>query len=194
MRNIILLLICTLAFTFSSCSSQNEDLAQDVGNNDLEAFCDSIQLFSIETKGIIDSLAEKSFNYNTQNTRAQKLDEDSLNNLVTKLSVKTETFLIDNNVDVDSIYIEGGNKEKIAYIGLMLLDYEKLYTTNYASTRASIGDCVLRGTGIGELFSNKVLTKRAVMRIIIKAGLKRAAPYVGWGLFLGETAACLAGY
>ncbi len=76
----------------------------------------------------------------------------------------------------------------------MLLDYEKLYTANYISTRASIGDCVLRGAGIGELFSNRVLTKRAVMRIIIKAGLKRAAPYAGWGLFLGETAACLAGY
>ncbi len=92
MKNIILLFICVLAFTISSCSSQNNDFTQDVGNNNLVAFHDSLQLFSSKTKGIIDSLAEKSFNYNTQNTRAQKLDEDSLNILVTKLSVKTENF------------------------------------------------------------------------------------------------------
>lgn len=74
----------------------------------------------------------------------------------------------------------------------MFLDYERLSSTNY--TRASIVDCVLRGAGISELFTSKVLSKRAVMRIIIKAGLKRAAPYVGWGLFICDTAACLAGY
>ena len=81
----------------------------------------------------------------------------------------------------------------MAYIGLMLLDYEKIYISNQNTTRASIGDCVLRGAGIGDLAARGI-SKRFVMRMFIKAALKRCVPYVGWGLFLGETAACLAGY
>jgi len=60
-------------------------------------------------------------------------------------------------------------------------------------TRASIGDCILRAAGVGELVG-KAVGKRSVMKILIKASLKRAVPYLGWGLAIGEGAACLAGY
>lgn len=192
MKKTKLFIIWIFALCISSCTSQTEELSQVPTQNDIIAFHDSLQILSNETKGIIDRLAEKSFNYNTSNTRAQKLDEDSLDYLISKLSIKTQDFLIKNGINTDSIYIEGGNKEQLAYIGLLLLDYEKL--SSIPQTRASIRDCVLSGAGLSELFSNKVLSKRAVMRIIIKAGLKRAVPYLGWALFISETAACLAGY
>ncbi len=192
MKKTKLFIIWIFALCISSCTSQTEELSQVPTQNDIIAFHDSLKILSNETKGIIDSLAEKSFNYNTSNTRAQKLDEDSLDYLISKLSIKTQDFLIENGINTDSIYIEGGNKEQLAYIGLLLLDYEKL--SSIPQTRASIRDCVLSGAGLSELFSNKVLSKRAVMRIIIKAGLKRAVPYLGWALFISETAACLAGY
>lgn len=192
MKKTLLFILWIFALCISSCTSQTDELSQESTQNDIIAFHDSLQIFSNETKGIIDSLAEKSFNYNTSNTRAQKLDEDSLDYLISKLSIKTEDFLIENGINTDSIYIEDSNKEQLAYIGLLLLDYEKL--SSIAQTRTSIGDCVLRGAGLGELFSTKVLSKRTVLKIIIKAGLKRATPYIGWSLFIGETAACLAGY
>lgn len=154
MKKTKLFIIWIFALCISSCTSQTEELSQVPTQNDIIAFHDSLQILSNETKGIIDSLAEKSFNYNTSNTRAQKLDEDSLDYLISKLSIKTQDFLIKNGINTDSIYIEGGNKEQLAYIGLLLLDYEKL--SSIPQTRASIRDCVLSGAGLSELFSNKV--------------------------------------
>ena len=60
-------------------------------------------------------------------------------------------------------------------------------------TRASLGDCILRAAGIGDLVK-KGLGKRVVLKALIKAGLKRSIPYIGWGLAIGEGAACLAGH
>lgn len=80
----------------------------------------------------------------------------------------------------------------MAYIGTLILDYNK--ATNAENlTRASIGDCVLRAAGVGDLVGRAV-SRRAVMRVLIKAALKRSVPYLGWGLAIGEGAACLAGY
>ena len=176
---------------FGACSNVAEDDAQKSTLNSDEAFHSDLQVFKNQTKGIIDSLAEKSFNYNTTSTRTRSLDEDTLDVLVTALATQTEEFLINNEINTDSIYSEG-SKEQMAYIGLLLLDYEKTYLANQ-TTRASIGDCVLRGAGIGELAA-RGLSRRAVMRVMIRASLKRCVPYLGWGLFIGETAACLAGY
>lgn len=80
------------ALCIHSCSSQTDEQIQASTQNDITAFHESLQKFNNETIGTIDSLAEKSFSYNTSSTRAQKADDDSLDYLVSKLSLKTEVF------------------------------------------------------------------------------------------------------
>lgn len=191
MKKIIFILLGIASLIFGACSNVAEfDEPSSTLNSEEDFHCD-LQVFKNQTKGIIDSLAEKSFNYNTTSTRTRSLDEDTLDVLVTALATQTEKFLNNNEINTDSIY-SVGSKEQMAYIGLLLLDYEKTYLVNQ-TTRASIGDCVLRGAGIGELTA-RGLSKRTVMRLMLKVALKRCVPYIGWGLFIGETAACLAGY
>lgn len=52
---------------------------------------------------------------------------------------------------------------------------------------------MLRAAGLGDIVK-RGLGKRVVLKALIKAGLKRSIPYIGWGLAIGEGAACLAGY
>ena len=192
MKYLIITLVGLYSLCLCSCNSEIENFTETPQAENAPAFHQELQVFGIQTKATIDSLAEKSFNYNTVSKEKQKLDEDSLANLVTTLAEETEFFLKDNDMNVDSVK-QVLNKEQIAYVGLMLLDYEKIYLAQENGSRASIGDCVLRGAGIGELVARGV-SKRIVMRVMIKAAMKRCVPYIGWGLFLGETAACLAGY
>lgn len=182
------LFVGLLVLTFSGCS-QDSNVVQ-LSTEDNGTFLKELRSFKEQTKPIIDSLADKSFNYNTSSTRAMLLDNDTLDVLVKHLAQETSTLLEASDIDTDSLYNEGGT-ERLAYIGLILLDYEKSFSN--VQTRASIGECVLRGAGLGDL-TVRTLERKAVLRIVIKAGLKRVVPYVGWGLFLGETAACLAGY
>ena len=63
---------------------------------------------------------------------------------------ETEVFLVQNDIDVSEIKNCKDGEYRMAYIGTLILDYNKAMNAENL-TRASIGECVLRGAGAGEL-------------------------------------------
>lgn len=63
---------------------------------------------------------------------------------------ETEVFLVQNDIDVSEIKNCKDGEYRMAYIGTLILDYNKAMNAENL-TRASIGECVLRGAGAGDL-------------------------------------------
>lgn len=63
---------------------------------------------------------------------------------------ETEVFLVQNDIDVSEIKNCKDGEYRMAYIGTLILDYNKAMNAENL-TRASIGECVLRGAGAGYL-------------------------------------------
>jgi hypothetical protein len=76
---------------------------------------------------------------------------------------------------------------RIAAIALALAEYD--IETNSISTRTTFFGCCLEAAGVKDLMSG---TLKSVAKQIGKAVLKRAVPYVGWGLAAVSMAMCLA--
>lgn len=188
--NFKFLAVIAWCLTMVSCSNNDSELETTesyVEDADMK-FISDVHQFSNDVTELLLKMAEKSNNYNSYSTRSMHLDEEIMNNYVSDLANSTQTFLIENGIEMNDL--DSLDEGRMAYVGLMLVDYDKIQN----ATRASVGDCVLRGAGLGELVGGKVMSRRTVMKMFIKAGLKRAVPYVGWGLFASETAACLMGY
>lgn len=186
------LMLMGVIVLFSACSSNTneENFIPDSASQDEKVI--GLEQFQQTTSPIIEKLAEKSFNYNTTSTRSMQADNDTLRELSACLSVETKKLLEQNDIDVSEILNEEDGDYRMAYLGLLILDYEKV-TNAEDLTRASIDDCVLKAAGLGELVG-KAVSKKVVMRALIKCALKRAIPYIGWGMAIADGAACLAGY
>lgn len=185
----IMMMLGTIGVTIS-CSS-SDDFNKQEANTDAQEEIVGFEQFKKHTSPIISQLAEKSFDFNTSTTRSLQADNDTLKSLSDNLARETSELIKLNDFDISEFLDVDDSEYRLAYLGLLLLDYERINTQN--TTRASIGDCILRAAGVGELVG-KAVGKRTVMKILIKASLKRAVPYLGWGLAIGEGAACLAGY
>lgn len=185
----IIMMLGTIGVTISCTSyGDNEKLES---NPVAEEKIVGIEQFKQHTSPIISQLAEKSLDFNTSTTRSIQADNDTLQILSNDLEREVSKLLEQNDFDISEFLEVDDSEYRLAYLALLLLDYEQAYAQNI--TRASIGDCILRAAGVGELVG-KAVGKRSVMKILIKASLKRAVPYLGWGLAIGEGAACLAGY
>lgn len=186
------LAILVVSLVAASCTNNDEiselTTQSEIMNTDGVEFANDVHQFSNSNAALLVEMAKESNNYNTTSTRAMQADDKQLNAYVEALASHTRAFLIENGIEAGEM--EGLDNGRMAYVGLMLVDYDK----TIHATRASIGDCVLRGAGLGDLAVKHVISKRVVIKTLIKAGLKRAVPYIGWGLFAGETAACLMGY
>lgn len=66
------------------------------------------------------------------------------------LQKETEVFLVQNDIDVSEIKNCKDGEYRMAYIGTLILDYNKAMNAKNL-TRASIGECVLRAAGVGDL-------------------------------------------
>lgn len=186
----IIIMLGTIGVTISCTSySDNEKLES---NPVAEEKIVWIEQFKQHTSPIISQLAEKSLNFNTSTTRSLQADNDTLQILSNDLAREVSKLLEQNDLDISEFLEVDDSEYRLAYLALLLLDYEHTYAQNITRA-ASIGDCVLRAAGVGELVG-KAVGKRTVMKILIKASLKRAVPYLGWSLAIGEGAACLAGY
>lgn len=176
----------------SSCSSSEDNEIISANTKIADESLVGMKEFQQATASVIQNFADKSFNYNTSSTRAIALEEDTLRELSSSLAKETEVFLVRNNIDVSEIKKSEDGEYRMAYLGMLILDYNKVANAKNI-TRASLGDCVLKAAGIGDLAVRGLSTKVA-MKVLMKVALKRAIPYIGWGLAIGEGAACLAGY
>lgn len=188
-----LLLLFASVLLLISCSDNEVPISSPcTSNSEIYDSIAGLSQFKQSCKLVVSQLSEKSFNYNTLSTRAMQADNDTIKQLSKQLSNETKKLLEQNDIDFTEVTSVRDSDFRMAYIGLLILDYDRV-SNSRNMTRASLGDCILRAAGIGDLVK-KGLGKRVVLKALIKAGLKRSIPYIGWGLAIGEVAACLAGH
>lgn len=177
----VLLASVLVSCGFCSCTNSSEEL--DYNEVQAEDFI-GLDDFKANTYSIIKSLSDLSENYNVTDTRAMEMANDSIDKLVANLTELSANILNKNGIDVVG---EFGNAEnpRIALVGLALIEY--LEYSNVA-TRASVGGCVLEAIGVKDIYKKGV---KAAAKQIVKAGLKKAVPYLGWGLTIADFAHCM---
>lgn len=144
------LLLSMCVTLFSSCSSSEDNETISANTEIADESIAGLEQFQQSTASVIQKFADKYLNYNTSSTRAVTLEEDTLRELSSVLAKETEVFLVQNDIDVSEIKNCKDGEYRMAYIGTLILDYNKAMNAENL-TRASIGECVLRGAGAGEL-------------------------------------------
>ena len=185
-KSLFLTTIMVVSFGLSSCS--NEFVEMD-GLDENAVQEDLIGMDEFESKAylVLEELSCLAQNYDMTSTRAMEASNDSIDRLVDELIIYSIDAFSKNGVDVVAEF--GSDKDpRIALCGMGLIEYQSL---SQVTTRASLGGCVLEGLGLRELLNKKVLSKTSVKRVLIKAGLKKAVPYLGWGLAIADFANCM---
>lgn len=119
-------------------------------------------------------------------TRGSSENIEALLPEIIEASIK---YLEANGVSYTEFY-EDRTDPRIAVIAMGTAEYFK---QDFSATRGSLGTCVLAGLGITDFYEAKVKGgARAIVKAIGKNVAKKAIPAVGWGIFVGEVAWCLA--
>lgn len=96
--------------------------------------------------------------------------------MISELIDNCINFLNKNNIFYTD-FCENTNDPRIAVITIGIAEYN---LSLKVQTRTTIGGCLLQSLGL-----------KGVGKQFGKAVLKKAVPYVGWGLFAVETAMCI---
>lgn len=169
MKNLIVTcLSALLIFNFSACSSNDEIVNTPINNKEL---CVGTEEFITNIKSIVSSSPTRSVG-----------DEEAMLPQLIENSIK---FLNENNLSYAD-FCKDENDPRIAVIAIGIAEYN---LSQKSQTRTTIGGCLLQSLGLKGVGEQSV---KAITKQIGKAVLKKAAPYVGWGLFAVEMAMCIA--
>lgn len=96
-------------------------------------------------------------------------------------------FLLQNDITCNDLNMENDD-ELIAVVAMALLDYQQSIDPE---SRTTFGGCVIEALGVKEIISSagRGATKH-VAKAVAKVALKRAVPWLGWGMFAWDLAAC----
>lgn len=115
------------------------------------------------------------------------VDEEEVSDVAIQSLVNiSHDYLHANNIDMSDMF--ESDDPRIAIVAMAIADIDKTLD-NSSVTRTSIGGCVLEGLGVRGLVNG--LGKKAAAKAIGKLLLKRAIPYVGWGLFAYDFIDCM---
>lgn len=166
-KNILSYFALFLCISVSSCSSENEIIDKDT---QIER--------CIGTVEFITSLNDISISTKTVNIEDEKAKVPA----IVEASIE---YLAKNGISY-SEFCSDKTDPRIAVIAMGLAEYDQI---NIIQTKTSFGGCVLEAVGVKELGKAGV---KAAAKQIGKAVLKKAIPYVGWGLFAVDMVMCLA--
>lgn len=164
---IITCLSALLMLNFSACSSNDE--IENAPINDKE-LCVGTEEFVTSLKSIVSSSPTRSVE-----------DEEAM---VPELIENSIKFLNENNISYAD-FCEDKNDPRIAVIAIGIAEYNLNQETQ---TRTTVGGCLLQSLGVKGVGEQSV---KAIAKRVGKAVLKKAVPYVGWGLFAVEMAMCI---
>lgn len=164
----ISMLLLLALFVGTSCSS--EDSTPDISSD------------KIEIKGVPTYIAKIGEIVKHEETRSVVEEQTETVPLLVKESID---FLRLNDIDYKEFFSDDSDP-RIAVYAIAIAELQKSETI-HPTTRTSVGGCVLEGLGVRGLVSGK-----AAVKAIGKVLVKRAIPYVGWGLFAIDMAMCLA--
>lgn len=112
-------------------------------------------------------------------------------------TIESDSAMIPQLIEVSIAYLEQNgisytefcqeqNDPRIAVIAMGIAEHFK--GRGIVTTRGDLDDCVLTAVGIKEIGEGSV---KKIAKQIGKAVLKKAIPYVGWGLFAVDLVYCL---
>lgn len=165
--SISMVLLLTL-FVGVSCSSEDSSP---------EIFSDKTEI-----KGVPTYIAKIGEIVKHEETRSVAEEQTEIVPLLVKESID---FLRLNDIDYKEFFNDDSDP-RIAVYAIAIAELQKSETVQ-PKTRTTVGGCVLEGLGVRGLVSGK-----AAVKAIGKVLVKRAIPYVGWGLFAIDMAMCLA--
>lgn len=179
---VLFFIVCNV---ISACSTDEIQTS----NKEVSEKVSGINQFTEVTSKIAQKSANAYKNYYPNTSRAA-INEDSLDVYAQEIATKTEDFLAKNFITTDSIDKEY-KIQTLSLLGLILI--EEAEYENHPTTR-SIGGCAAYAFGIKELVKGG-FTSRTGLKIALKAVgksiAKRAIPYIGWGITLGEFSYCM---
>lgn len=123
----------------------------------------------------------------SQMTKGSELPDE----VYAELFIISQDYLNTNNITFDDYKEFCDEGDEYGYITIiMAMSVTEAYNASISQTKGFIGGCILQGLGISALVTNKASLK-AIIKVVGKAVAKKAIPYIGWGLFIGETVWCL---
>lgn len=162
-------LVLLLGISMSSCSSDNEIFDQTHDTEDRN--CIGTAEFVTSLNNLLTSTPTRSIG-----------DEETMIPALIEASIE---YLSKNEISYTD-FCSDKTDPRIAVIAIGLAEYDLI---SNIQTRTSFGGCVLQAVGVKDL--GKAGAKAAAKQIG-KAVLKKAVPYIGWGLFAVDLAMCLA--
>lgn len=154
-------------FNFSACSS-NEEM-ENVPVKSKEQ-CIGTEKFITNLKSILSSRPIRGI----ENEEA----------MVPELIESSIDFLNKNGISYED-FCQDKNDPRIAIIAMGIAEYTISETVQ---ARTTVGGCLLQSLGLKGVGEQSV---KKIAKQVGKAVLKKAVPYVGWGLFAVEMAMCI---
>lgn len=123
-------------------------------------------------------------------TKSGELSADDISGVVNLLLPPAIDYLYSNDFDYHEEFCEGDPNIILAAYCLLAYDSMSLQTKGAINI---VMDCVVTGAGLKEILTGSVekMATRALIKLASKELAKRAVPYVGTGIFVVSTTACL---
>jgi len=157
------------ALLFSSCNVQPGEIERT-----------NEQTSIVGTEHFIASLSSakpvrfKSFDVTDEDARA----------MIEPIMILSKAYLEANEYDFTEDF-DDPDDPRIAWVALALAEYDRSYGI---ATKTSVGGCVLQAIGVGDLLHKG---GKKLAKAIAKQALKKAIPYVGAALLVGDFVWCM---
>lgn len=179
LTSFILGAICVSMLTLSTaCDSKDSDTPSIV-----ETETDSEPITG--TEAYIHMLSNLKVSEASQSRSIDDESEVSDETIQSLISISQE-YLAINDIDMSDIFDQ--DDPRLAIVAMAIADVDRL-SNNTVVTRTTFGGCVLEGLGVKGLVNG--MGKKAAAKAIGKLLLKRAIPYIGWGLFAYDFIDCM---
>ncbi|MBR6183518.1 MAG: hypothetical protein IKQ76_03005 [Bacteroidales bacterium] len=157
------------ALLFSACNVQPGEVKQT-----------SEQVGIVGTDRFISSLSSAK----PIGIKSEEITDEEARVMIEPVMILSKAYLKANEYDFTEDF-DDPDDPRIAIVALALAEYDRTYGV---ATKTSFGGCVLEAIGIGDLLhaGGKKLAK-----VIAKQVIKKAIPYVGAALAVGDFVLCM---
>lgn len=121
-------------------------------------------------------------------TKSGEITEEEAKEFMMPIMDASLIYLKDNGYDINDDF-DSADDPRIAWVAFGLAEYDKL---NSLATKTSLGGCVLQAIGIAGLLEKyKEKAIKTLVKIIAKEVAKKAVPYIGAAITVGDFIWCM---
>ena len=117
-------------------------------------------------------------------TKSGEITEEEARAMIEPIMILSKAYLEANQYDFNEDF-DDADDPRIAWVALALAEYDNLYGI---ATKTSVGGCVLQAIGVAGLLEKG---GKKLVKALAKQALKKAVPYVGAALLVGDFVWCM---